>query len=230
MERTTTLHAAGSALQQAQRSPSNGTDENPQLDAAASAEGSIPKHLVHKLEDAESLIVYAAEIGIDIDEDVRRNVVETADAAMRRTWSQERSLDLLAALTALSSKLHPVSGESLRKCERSREAATTLTTYKWVAIVLAGLIVPYSIAALLASARCEAIQKDIESANGLALALAVEMRLTSESPSSAEQSAGRQGEEELRRLQQFTATCRALDARASVLKSFAFGTVSDPFE
>src|SRR6185295_17894041 len=68
-----------------------------------------------QLMDAEALINYAADVGIPIADDVRRQVLGARQAAVGG-WTEDRSIKLLSALTKLSASLKPVSGESLRKC------------------------------------------------------------------------------------------------------------------
>src|SRR5262249_55412432 len=157
----------------------------------------------------ENLIMYAADVGIGIEKKLRQEVL-SARLAASSGWTEQSSAKLLSALTTLSERLKPVSGESLRKCAVDREAALTIRLYRQVAIRLAAIIIPYSIAAFVASAACEAIRKDIDTANGLAVTLARELQL----PISAAQSSGspRAGSEavtlsdkQLSDLQQFAA-------------------------
>jgi hypothetical protein len=53
---------------------------------------------------------------------------------------------LLSALTALTTKLAPVTGESWRLCANDDEAQRTTRSYKRVAFWLAAIIVPFSLA------------------------------------------------------------------------------------
>lgn len=185
------------------------------------------EHFKNELQDAENLIKYAADVGIDIDDETRGKVL-AARLAAPHGWSEEHSSDLLAALTKLAARLRPVSGLSLRKCVDQKEVKT-LNRYRWIAILLAVIIVPFSALAFVASATCEAIRKDIEAANALALTLVHEFSLTSDPPAvPAALPAGPHADEAIRDLQQFAATNRALYTRARTLDFFAFYASPDP--
>jgi hypothetical protein len=174
-------------------------------------------------------------MGIEVGDDVRQHVLAARTAASGG-WTETHSVNLLAALTQLSVKLKPVSGESLRACVYSVKALRTIRSYRWVAIILAVLIIPFSVAAFVATATCEAIGKDIEMANALAVTLTQELVLPPSTPqASPRQSAAagvhnqRAGDKGIKDLQLFAATIRAIDARAVQLKFFAAYAVPDPF-
>jgi hypothetical protein len=185
-------------------------------------------HFKPELEDAENLIKYAAEAGIDIGDEIRGKVL-AARLAAPHGWSEAQSSELLGALTKLAALLRPVSGLSLRKCVDKKEAQT-LNRYRWIAIVLAVVIVPFSTAAYVASATCEAIRKDIEAANALALTLVREFSLTSKPPAaSADSPSAPPGDAAIKDLQLFAATNRALYGRAKTMDGFALAHTSlDP--
>jgi hypothetical protein len=191
-----------------------------------------PEHLKAELEDAARLIRYAADVGIEVEDDVRQHVV-AATMAASGGWAEAHSLNLLSALTKLSARLKPVSGESLRACVYSIKASRTFCLYRRVAIILAIFILPFSVAAFVALATCEAIRKDIDLANALAVTLTRERPLASANQPSNTQNVVNDGqrysEKELKDLQQFAATIRAIDARAKQLKFFAVYAVPDPY-
>jgi len=187
-----------------------------------------------QLMDAEALINYAADVGIPIADDVRRQVLGARQAAVGG-WTEDRSIKLLSALTKLSASLKPVSGESLRKCV-PEEAGRTIRIYWWAVGLLAAVIVPYSVAAFFATATCDAIRKDIEIANALAVTLTYEVVAPSaRQPSNTSKntpSAGQQySEKQIKALQQFAATMRAIYDRAMQLKVFGTfaSTQEDPY-
>lgn len=71
-----------------------------------------PAYFTEALEDAELLLKYAAEIGVEIDDKTRNSVLD-ARAAVETRWSEKTAANLLAALTVLAAKLKPVTAESL---------------------------------------------------------------------------------------------------------------------
>jgi hypothetical protein len=194
----------------------------------------LPGRLEKELEDAESLIRYAAEVGIDVKLDIRKHVAAARTAASGG-WNEEHTVNLQCALTKLSARLKPVSGESLRACVATTKASRTIRNYRWVAIILGVFIIPFSVAAFIATVTCEAIRKDIEVANALAVTLTHELRPASADQRSSKATAmvddsGLQlGEKQIKDLQQFAATIRAIDARAAQLNLFAAYAVPDPY-
>jgi hypothetical protein len=129
---------------------------------------SPPAYFDEALEDAELLLKYAAEIGVDVNEDIR-DAILSARAAGSAGWTEEIIADLLVALTHLAARLAPVTAQSLRAC--SDETRHTARIYGCVAICLAILIVPFSIVSFVTSAISTKLSADIDSANTLAVKL-----------------------------------------------------------
>ena len=128
--------------------------------------GSTPfGFFMDNLADAERLLKYAAESGIEIDPDIRSSVL-AARAECRTGWSEKTVAHLLDSLTKLAARLKPVTAESLKAC--SRDSRGIVQTYWVVAICLAILIIPFSVASFVTSAISDAIRKDIVAANELA--------------------------------------------------------------
>jgi hypothetical protein len=177
-------------------------------------------YLNEKLQDAERLLTYAAETGIDIKSDVRENVLNARKTAPE--WDGKTAANLLAALTTLTATFKPIIDKTVRN-------------YKWFAIALAVLIIPYSIATFASSAISEAIRKDIDAANALAVKLSDELPPQAQRTSDNERvhakslPSGVTERDIIRDLQQFTATLRSIDARARQLNLFTVPRVADPF-
>ncbi|HVR62426.1 MAG TPA: hypothetical protein VMU50_11030 [Polyangia bacterium] len=222
--------ADGRRLSRLTSTPNIPPPSPPTAPAESNAEsGVIPRRLKDALEDAELLLAYAAEAGVDIDRDLRARVLAARRAATGG-WNDQYALDLLGALTTLSARMKPVSGESLRLCEG--EALKTISRLRSVAILLAVIIVPCSMVAFVASATCESIRQQIELANGLAVTL---IRLPT--PSAPTDGAvagggdvGRYPESVAKQLQQFAATIRDIDRKANQLKWLTFLPINDPLK
>jgi hypothetical protein len=105
---------------------------------ATSADLLPPAYFGEALADAERLLKYAAETGVEIDDDTRDHVLQARAAA---EWTEETTANLLVALTKLASQLRPVTAASLKAC--SDETRPTIRTYWIVAICLAIVIVPF---------------------------------------------------------------------------------------
>src|SRR5207248_961284 len=72
-------------------------------------------------------------------------------------------------LTKLAARLKPVTAESLKVSDL--DAKNTGRSYWYVAIFLAAIIIPYSLASFVTSSISDAIRKDIVTANDLAVKL-----------------------------------------------------------
>jgi hypothetical protein len=134
-----------------------------------------PAYYTDALDDAERLLKYAAENGIDVDDKTTRSSVLEARAAVSTGWNEKTAANLLTALTKLAAQLKPVSAESLR----SFNTWPSVRTYWLVAICLAALIIPYSVASFISSAISDSIRKDITAANDLVVKLTTQLRFSS---------------------------------------------------
>lgn len=178
-----------------------------------------------KLEDAERLLRYAAEAGIPIDAKIRDDILNARIAGGDK-WDEQTASNVLSALTSLAAQLKPVTVDSLKICETKDEVDNTIKSYKKVAIWLAVFIIPFSLATFITSAISEAIRKDIETANGLAVNLGNEVR------SIRAQDATRKdvlpSDARVRDLQELAAITRAIHSRAWQLNLFVGSIIVDP--
>jgi hypothetical protein len=180
---------------------------------------------------AERLLRYVAEAGIDIDDDVRKNIVR-ARTATRDACTEDTAANLLTALTKLAARVRPVTAESLKAC--SSETRPTVRSYWIVAICLAIVIVPFSLASFVTSAISDALSKDIVTANDLTIKLRTQLGAP---PAQGQAGAppsplppGLNRGEVIAELQQFASTIRAIDARARQLNVFLLHIERDPFK
>jgi hypothetical protein len=131
-----------------------------------------PVYFPAALNDAERLLHYAAEVGIDVDVDTRGAILR-ARAACAGGWTEEIGANLLAALTKLAARLKPVTAESLKAYHD--DTRRTVRSYLKMAIVLALIIVPASLVTFITSALSTDITNDITRANVLAVKLRTEL-------------------------------------------------------
>jgi hypothetical protein len=188
--------------------------------------------------DAERLMKYAAEIGIDVDDDTRNHVLQAR--ASGTTRSDEETANLLKALTKLAARLRPVTAESLKECTGIERR--TVHGYRNWAISLAVIIVPFSVASFVTTATSDAIRKDIVTANDLAVKLTTQLGplqatapVSTFSGSAAQPNAsglppGLAPVDVVTELQQFAAIIREIDRRALQLNPFVLHLVRDPYE
>jgi hypothetical protein len=144
--------------------------------AAAETSGTLNAHLLkEKLEEAELLLSYAVESGVQVEPAVSRSILE-AGAASRAGWTEQAGTNLLTAEATLSAILKPVSVESLRNSARYRLKSLKRRVALPVTMgILAAVIVFYSTAAFLFSAFSTKIRDNITIANPLAVKLVDEL-------------------------------------------------------
>jgi hypothetical protein len=188
------------------------------------------------LDDAERLLKYAAEIGVDVDDKTRSGVLE-ARGAQTTGWNEKAASNLLSALTKLAAQLKPVSAESLL----SFYIRPTVRTYWRVAICLAALIVPFSVASFISSAISDEIRNNINSANSLAVKLTAQTGFSGPQASAfhptsggatgsnAQLAAGVDQVEVVTELQTFASLTREIYARSRQLNWLIILAVHDPF-
>jgi hypothetical protein len=191
-----------------------------------------PPYFDEALDDAERLLKYAAEIGVEVDDDVRDAVLRarihgTADE------SEETTSRLLTSLTTLAALLAPVTAESLKACVGADRHAVQ-GYWKW-AIGLAAVIVPFSVATFVTSGFSDAIRKDIVTANELAVKIVGQIRPSpAQAPRPGAQPEaplppGVSSTEVISELQQFASIIRSVDGRARRLNYFVLKLERDPY-
>lgn len=131
-----------------------------------------PSYFSEALSDAERLLKYAAEIGIDVDSDTRSAILH-ARTSYPDQWTEEIAARLLLALTRLAARLRPVTAQSLRACQA--DTRITVRTYFRIAILLACIIVPVSVITFITSAVSTSLRDDIVKANSLAVKLRAQL-------------------------------------------------------
>jgi hypothetical protein len=191
-----------------------------------------PSYLEDALKDAERLLKYAAEAGVDIEPDIRHSVVQ-ARAFSGGVWKEDAAASLLIALTKLAAKLKPVTAESLKACHD--EPRNAIRSYLGWAVCLALVIVPFSIGSFVTSGFSDAIRKDIVSANDLSVKLVAQLHPTGAGKTGDAHlegpimPAGLSVAEVVTELQEFAGLIRSIDYRARRLNAFMLFLETDPF-
>jgi hypothetical protein len=193
-------------------------------------------YLEDALQDAERLLQYAAEIGIDVDEGVRHDILQ-ARTCRDGVWDEDAAASLLAALTKVAGQLKPITADSLKACRD--EQCHAVRRYLGWAVCLAAVIVPFSFASFVTSGFSEAIRKDIVTANDLTVRLLAQVHpspaatvptSTTASQSESAVTAGLSVVEVVGELQQFASLIRSVDARARRLNAFVLFLEHDPYQ
>jgi len=195
-----------------------------------------PAYFCDALKDAERLLKYASEVGLDIEDDIREHIL-MARAAVTAGWDEPTVANLLAALAKLAARLKPVTADSLEACEAA--AKSTVRHHLRVAIWLAAFIVPFSLASFVATAISNTIKADITTANDLAVTLRAQLgpppsatgtaATTATSTPGAGAPGGIPDATIINELQQFASIVRTIDARARQLNVLLLFSERDPF-
>jgi hypothetical protein len=177
----------------------------------------VPSYFQEALDDAERLLKYAAEMGIEVDAGTRTAVLH-ARAVVLVMWTEDIAADLLTALTGLAAKLKPVTAGSLKAYQS--ETRPTMRTYLVWAIILSVVIIPASILTFVTSSISDAIRADITKANALTVKLRAELGPPGQSDIGSS--------EEIADLQEYASTVRSVYARAKRLNKLVFPHVDVP--
>jgi hypothetical protein len=186
-----------------------------------------PPYFNDALCDAERLLKYAAEIGIDVTGDTRGAILRARTAATEG-WTEQIAADLLAALTSLAGRLKPVTAESLRAYHD--DTRPTVHNYLVWAIILACVILPASIATFVTSAVSTALREDITRANALAVKLRAELGPPLPAGQVFEFPKGISASDVISDLQDYASLVRVINARARKLNHFILPRQRLPFE
>lgn len=120
------------------------------------------------LNDAEHLLHYAVEAGIEVEPKVAKRILD-AIATGDAVWKGPEAGELAAAITKLAAKLKPVTAETLRACRE--DAHEAIRSYKRIALCLAFFIVPLSFFSFISAGISNKITADIAAANEYLLTL-----------------------------------------------------------
>ncbi|WP_158944472.1 hypothetical protein [Granulicella sp. S190] len=177
-----------------------------------------PAYFACVINDAERLMQYAAEFGIDVADDTRHAILQ-ARAIYPTDWTEEAAAKLLAAVTTLSFRMHPVTAASLKAYHD--DTRPTVRSYLRIAIILASIILPVSVATFITSAVSSAISADVVRANGFAVKLRAQLGppLTP-GEHVADLPKGLSEADLVSDLQDYASTVRILNARARKLNYF----------
>jgi hypothetical protein len=184
--------------------------------AATGARSEPPPRLVFTdtLKDALCLLDYATQAGKDVDPVVAQRII----AAGRRgdaAWDDASAGELMSAIAKLGGQMAPVTAETLRASEK--QVHDTIRNYRWIAIVLAVLIIPWSVMSFLYAGINTTITNDIAAANQMVVNLHAQLNT---SPSGTGEKAQLAPADALPELQQFAATTRSIYRHAHKLALF----------
>ena len=180
--------------------------------------GARPPYFKEALEDAERLLKYAAEIGIeDIDHETRSAILHARDV-FPGGWTEDVADKLLVALARLAARLKPVTADSLKAYHSATRP--TMHVYLVWAILLSAVIIPSSILTFVTSNISESIRADIVTANALAVKLATELA-PPERPDVGLT-------EKIADLQEYGSTVRSIYRRGQRLNRYVFPHVPVP--
>jgi len=160
-----------------------------------------------------------------VDDDIRNSILH-ARAIGTANWTEETAAGVLSSLSKLASRLRPITAESLKACSDDG-TRPTVRRYWIVAICLAIVIVPFSLASFIAAAISNTIKADIVIGNDLAVKLRAQVGPPGhEAPKPANETSDAMviGE-----LSQYATTIRAIDSRTRQLNALVLFAERDPF-
>ena len=164
-----------STSDQAASSPTN---VNP---APATASPAAPpllsvKYLADKLEEAELLMGYAAEVGIKVEGQVRDDVLKARIASDSGGIPEPTAANLLTALTTLAVNVRPVTVMSLRAwADPDLQSQKEIPYLAPIAICIGVVIVIFSLLTFVSKSISDKITADVDTANALLAKLRVEL-------------------------------------------------------
>ncbi len=130
-----------------------------------------PAYFGEALRDAELLLKFASETGVTVDEDTRNHILH-ARSQFKTGWDEPTAANLLAALGKLASQLKPVTAQSLDQCISKTGGRPPFLR---ISIVLATLILIFSVLSFIATAISNTIHNDVTVANALAVKMNAEL-------------------------------------------------------
>ncbi len=178
------------------------------------------KYLDHIVADANHLLAYATEAGIEVEPEITTPIVKAIKTGSSH-WDTDSGGELLTAITKLAAKLHPVSAETLRACRE--DARNAIRNYKRVVYVLAFIIIPLSIVGSICGNVAVLIKSNIDTANNLVLKLHSDLSaLPQDKPDTPTR--------RLAELQQLGIAIRVVYSRTNQLNHFLFNQATDQLE
>ena len=171
------------------------------------------------LEEGKYLLHFAVEAGMEVEPHVAAHIIEGARRGPP-VWDTPQAGELVAAISKLAAKLHPVTAETLRACREDADDA--IRGYKKIVYWLAGLIVPLSMTSFIYTSLSNTITAQLKIANDLAVALHQEV------DSSATSSTQGPLPGSVTQLQQFAGAMRAAYSHTGQLNSLVLTPVWNP--
>ena len=184
-----------------------------------------PDTLLAKLQDAELMLAFAAESGVELDPKIRTQVLSARVAETNGQWTIAVAEDLLSAITTLAEKLNPVTVDSVKLCPNSAQADKMLRFYRSIALILAFVIMPFSFATFVGGELTKTINQDLDSANKLAVTVGSVDEVDAPPGQNTKERT-----EAIRTLQEFAANTRSLYAHAKQLdRLLLVNTIAVPY-
>jgi len=134
------------------------------------------KYLADKLEEAELLMGYAAEVGIKVEGQVRDDVLKARAASDSGGITEPIAANLLTALTTLAVNVRPVTVMSLRAwADPEAQSEKEIPFLAPIAISIGVVIVIFSLLTFVSKSISEKITADVDAANILVAKLRIEL-------------------------------------------------------
>ena len=171
--------------------------------------------------DAECLLEYACQSGVELDEKLVHTIVS---AGKRRTeLNDDETTAALIAITTLANKLKPVTAESVL-ASKNRASGRQ---YSWAALLGLALLA-ISVLSYITGSASDALTSDIARANQLAIRLNASVPVQSRGGGNSSAQAPQYDQTALTDLQQYAGTIREIEGVAHQLSFYVFASQNDP--
>ena len=133
-------------------------------------EGEIERPFDAALADADLMLKFAAERGLEVPADTVRPLLRTRSTAATGTMTEEAQTEFYAAYSKLCRQFGDVTADTIRAC-RSERTARTLRVNRIVALTLTFLIAVGSVTVFVADRLYDSVQANVVAANVAAATL-----------------------------------------------------------
>jgi hypothetical protein len=208
-------------------------------DAAGAEEPATPHSIdakvIEALSEAQSLMGYAANAGLQLDDGIIQSVVAAREARIGGTWSSKIEADLYSALSKLAARVKPVTSETLADDWEQKALRAATNYFNWT-VILTFIIIPLSIVMFIDTSLSDEVAQLISENDAAAIKIHDEVinyktSMTGSGASAAAISAASTVSLDLKtRVQQFARINRQLLGRSEVLNSFVFGMAVNPYD
>ena len=191
---------------------------------------SIDAKVIKALSEAQSLMGYAANAGLQLDDGIIQSVVAAREARIGGTWSSKIEADLYSALSKLAARVKPVTSETLADDWEQKALRAATNYFNWT-VILTIIIIPLSIVMFIDTSLSDEVAQLIKENDTAAINIHDEVIKYKASIGGSGISPAAVVSIDLKtNIQQFARVNRQLLGRTEALNSFVFGLAVNPYD